>query len=180
MRNDLGPFISLILRHKPETIGLTMDPNGWVDVNELIEGINKTGKHIAREELNNIVETNNKRRYEYSEDGKRIRASQGHSVNVDSQPEEKTPPAVLYHGTAKQHLPNILKEGLLPQKRIHVHLSESIQTASQVGKRHGELVVLEIEAQDLYAKGHKFYKSANGVWLTNRIPVEYVTVKSVE
>ncbi len=180
MSNDLGPFISLILRHKPETIGVTMDPKGWVDVNELIEGINKAGKNITREKLDNIVETNNKRRYEYSEDGKQIRAAQGHSINIDAQPEEKTPPVVLYHGTAKQYLPNILKEGLTPQKRIHVHLSDDIQTASQVGKRHGELVVLEIDTQALYVKGHKFYKSANNVWLTSHIPVEYVTIKSAE
>lgn len=169
----LSIFISLILRHKPETIDMQLDSYGWADVGELIEGIKRKGFNIDFEILNKIVEKDDKNRYSFNEDKSRIRANQGHSIKVDVELEELTPPDILYHGTSKRFLDNILKEGINKQKRNHVHLSVDENMALEVGKRHGNPVVLKIDTKKMYKDGIKFYKSKNNVWLTNYISPDY-------
>ena len=175
--NSIGPFISLILRHKPENVGLTLDKNGWVAVEDLIAGINATGKYtLTHDELSAIVEDNNKKRYEYSPDGLKIRARQGHSVKVDTGLKAAVPPPVLYHGTTDKYVKEIFKKGLLPQRRLHVHLSKDIETATQVGSRHGKPVILEVDTRELVKNNHKFYLSANGVWLSESVPASSLKI----
>lgn len=169
----LGKFLSLVLRHKPEVIGIQLDPQGWVEVNQLLIQCRTYGKPIDRITLEAIVATNNKKRYMISEDGKRIRASQGHSVPIALDYEPITPPAHLFHGTAERFLESILTQGLLKQQRHHVHLSGDLETASQVGRRHGKLVILTIDSGQMHRDGHHFYKTPNGVWLTEHVPVQY-------
>ncbi len=174
---SLSRFISLILRHKPDTVGLSLDRQGYVSIDALIEAINsKSNFFIDVSMLDFIVRTDNKKRYSYSSDGTMIRANQGHSVNVDLGLKECTPPRVLYHGTGKKYLESILREGLKSKSRIHVHLSSDKDTAVDVGKRHGKPVVLKVEAGLMYSKGYKFYLSENGVWLCDSVPVEYISV----
>jgi putative RNA 2'-phosphotransferase len=171
---ELGRFISLILRHKPETIGIKIDENGWAYVDELLKGINKSGKKINRDILDRIVEENNKKRYSYNEDKTKIRANQGHSVKVDVELKEVEPLEKLYHGTAARFLDSIRKDGLIKQGRLHVHLSGDEKTAFSVGKRHGKPEVLIINAQAMFEDGYKFYLSENGVWLVESVPVKYI------
>ena len=174
---SLSRFISLILRHKPDTVGLSLDRQGYVGIDALIEAINSKSRFfIDVSMLDFIVRTDNKKRYSYSSDGTMIRANQGHSVNVDLGLKEYTPPRVLYHGTGKKYLESILREGLKSKSRIHVHLSSDKDTAVDVGKRHGKPVVLKVEAGLMYSKGYKFYLSENGVWLCDSVPVEYISV----
>jgi putative RNA 2'-phosphotransferase len=166
-KNDdvsLGKFISLILRHKPETIGITLDSEGWADVDELINGINAAGYSIDMETLERIVAENNKKRYTLSPDKKRIRANQGHSIDVQIDMEKREPPALLYHGTATRFLDSIKAEGIKKMSRQYVHLSPDIHTAAAVGKRHGAPAVLVIDAAKMHADGFEFRISANGVW----------------
>lgn len=174
MSNDLGPFISLILRHKPEVIGITLDEHGWANVTELITGINNSGKYIDMKMLENIVATNNKKRYSFNEDKTLIRANQGHSVKVDVELQAALPPDILYHGTAEKYINDILKTGIIHKSRLHVHLSEDIETATNVGSRHGKAVILEINAKKMHEDGIVFYKSINGVWLTDNIDIKYI------
>lgn len=174
---SLSRFISLILRHKPDTVGLSLDRQGYVGIGALIEAINsKSNFFIDVSMLDFIVRTDNKKRYSYSSDGTMIRANQGHSVNVDLGLKECTPPRVLYHGTGKKYLESILREGLKSKSRIHVHLSSDKDTAVDVGNRHGKPVVLKVEAGLMYSKGYKFYLSENYVWLCDSVPVEYISV----
>ena len=175
--NDLvkiGKYISLILRHKPELIDLKMDEHGWVDVDELLKGINKSGRFINKEILDLIVKTNNKKRYQYNNDHTKIRANQGHSIKVDVDLQEKKPPDILYHGTAKKNLDKIKESGIRKMNRLHVHLSKDIETAVKVGKRHGQPVVLIINTKAMVKDGYKFYYSYNGVWLCDDIAYSYV------
>lgn len=169
---NLSKFISLILRHKPETIGITLDSHGWANVEDLINGINKTHK-ITKEDLELIVKTDNKQRYSFNENHTKIRANQGHSINVDVELKECTPPDILYHGTAKKFLESIKREGLVSKSRLYIHLSKDINTAVSVGKRHGEPVVLEVDSKRMYNDGIKFYLSENGVWLTKHVSPKY-------
>jgi len=170
----ISKFLSRILRHSPETIHLSMDKNGWVNINELIENANKyTNMRLTDDLIKTIVQTNDKQRYIISEDGKRIRANQGHSIAVDLELESKTPPDILYHGTAERFLDSIMKNGLKPMNRQHVHLSQTKETAFSVGKRHGESIVLSINAKKMYEDGYKFYLSENKVWLADKVPVKY-------
>lgn len=174
---SVSKFISLILRHKPETINITLDEHGWANVDELIEGVAKQYPGFDMTELEGIVRTDNKQRYSFNDDKSLIRANQGHSIPVDVELEEKTPPEFLYHGTATKFEAAIDKEGLIPKSRLYVHLSKDIETAINVGKRHGSPVIYTIDARAMAADGYKFYLSANGVWLANSVPVKYMIEK---
>ena len=167
-------FLSLILRHKPERIGLTLDANGWADVDDLIRLANQHGFPLTLSLLERVVAENDKRRFTLSDDGRRIRANQGHSLKVDLQLSPSPPPHLLYHGTASRFLESIRAEGLRAGRRQHVHLSADIATARQVGQRHGKPVVLVVHAARMAAAGHRFYLSDNGVWLTERLPVDFI------
>lgn len=170
---ETSKFISLILRHKPETIGITLDEHGWANVDELIEGISKTHE-INREILEEIVHTDNKQRYSFNEDKTLIRANQGHSIPVDVELEEVEPPKYLYHGTGEKYRESIDAEGLKPKSRLYVHLSEDIETATKVGSRHGKPVVYRVFAGWMHRNGFRFYRSVNGVWLTKDVPTKYI------
>ncbi|MEC3993346.1 RNA 2'-phosphotransferase [Actinacidiphila sp. DG2A-62] len=166
----ISRFLSLVLRHQPEAVGLVLDEGGWVDVDRLIAACAAKGRRFSRADLDHVVATNSKKRFAYSADGRRIRASQGHSVAVELGLEPAAPPDVLYHGTAAATLPLILRDGLRPMARQHVHLSVDVATAVRVGSRHGRPVVLAVDAAGLAAAGHVFRVSANGVWLTDAVP----------
>ena len=170
----LSKFISLILRHKPEEIGITLDEHGWAKVEDLINGINKSGRNIDMNILEEIVRTDNKQRYSFSEDKTKIRANQGHSIPVKVELKEIEPPNTLYHGTATKSLEGIKHQGIKSMSRLYVHLSKDFETAKQVGVRHGECVVLVINAKRMYEDGIKFYISENGVWLTEYVDPKYI------
>lgn len=168
---ETSKYISLILRHKPETIGITLDEHGYANVNDLLNGLN-----INFQILEEIVKTDNKNRYSFNDDKTKIRANQGHSINVDVELIEKKPPDILYHGTATKYVSDINKYGLLPKSRLYVHLTDSIEVAKATGVRHGELVIYEINAKKMYEKDIKFYLSVNNVWLTKRVENEYIKI----
>jgi putative RNA 2'-phosphotransferase len=167
-------FLSLVLRHQPHSAYVTLDPAGWVDVSALLAGCARAGKRLTREDLDHIVTTNAKKRFEFSEDGTCIRASQGHSVEVDLDYTPQTPPAILYHGTATRFLDSIRAQGLLKMQRHHVHLAEDTKMTLDVGARHGKPVLLTILAAEMHAAGHIFYRSTNGVWLVDQVPTQYI------
>ena len=171
-------FLSLILRHKPEVIGITLDEHGWADIDELIDGINSHDNkyNINREILERIVETDEKQRYAISPDGKLIRANQGHSIPVDVELKETEPPEMLFHGTADRFSESIEQQGLLPQSRLYVHLSKDVQTAKKVGMRHGKPIVYRVNSGEMFRQGYKFYISLNGVWLTKNVPPQFLTI----
>ena len=173
-KDKLSMFISLILRHKPEEIGITLDQHGWANVKELITGINNTGRKIDMETLEEIVRTDSKKRYSFNEDKTLIRANQGHSIPVDVELKEAIPPSILYHGTATRFLGNIKQQGIKSMSRLYVHLSKDLDTAIQVGNRHGNCVVLTINTEKMHEDGVKFYLSENDVWLTKYIDWKYV------
>ena len=170
----ISKFLSLVLRHKPETIGVTLDSAGWISVEELLAAAASHGTKISIAELRSVVENNDKKRFAFSDDGKMIRASQGHSLDVELGYEAAVPPALLYHGTADRFLPSIMKEGLDKRARTHVHLTESIDTAITVGSRYGKVILLHIDAARMHIDGHEFFLSANKVWLTDHVPVSYI------
>ena len=170
---DTSKYLCLILRHKPETIGITLDEHGWANVDDLIKGVNRTHK-LDMKLLEEIVATDDKQRYSFNEDKTMIRANQGHSVNVDVELEEAIPPKYLFHGTATKYMNDIRKQGLISKSRLYVHLSVDVETAIKVGERHGNPVIYCIKALEMYNNGHKFYKSVNGVWLTKSVPIEYL------
>lgn len=170
----LSKFLSLVLRHQPETIGIVLDEQGWVAVEELLQKLKAKGVQLDRNGLQQIVDTNNKKRFAFNEDGTKIRASQGHSLPVNLGYSETAPPAILYHGTAEKNLEAIRKEGLQKQKRHHVHLSGDPETAKTVGGRHGKPVVFEVAAGKMHEDGYRFFFSANGVWLTSGVPPQYL------
>jgi len=167
-------FMSLILRHQPQKIGLALDQNGWAETSALIAGMNRAGHDITLADLNEIVATSDKQRFKLSDDHKMIRANQGHSINVDVGLQEAVPPDLLFHGTATRFLSAIKNEGLRPKSRLYVHLSSDIETAAKVGSRHGEAVVLVVDAAKMHKDGHSFYLSDNKVWLTKTVPPEYL------
>lgn len=170
---DTSKFMSLILRHKPEAIGISLDEHGWANVDELIAGIAKTHK-FNMDILEEIVRTDNKQRYSFNEDKTLIRANQGHSIPVDVELDEAEPPAELWHGTGEKFVSSIDKQGLIPKSRLYVHLSKDEETAMNVGKRHGKPVLYKVKAGDMYKDGYKFFLSKNGVWLTKEVPVKYL------
>ena len=168
--NKTSKFISLILRHKPETIGISLDEHGWANVEKLIAGISKT-QYIDMEMLEKIVREDNKQRYSFNEDKTLIRANQGHSIPVDVELPEKQPPVILYHGTGEKYVASIDEQGRIPKSRLYVHLSLDAATAKNVGSRHGKPVIYEVLASEMYHDGYVFYQSVNGVWLTKSIPM---------
>ncbi len=168
-------FLSLILRHKPEVIGITLDKNGWADVFRLIAGVNRNGKYfLDMETLEEIVRTDEKKRYSFSPDRKKIRANQGHSVRVDVELKASTPPDTLWHGTGEKYVDSINKEGLKPKGRLYVHLSADFETAKRVGSRHGKPFVYRIDSNEMHKQGYIFYISENGVWLTDTVPANFI------
>ena len=168
-------FISLILRHRPGIIGISLDKHGWADVQELISGVNNSDGHtLDMETLEEIVRTDEKQRYSFNKEHTLIRANQGHSVQVDVELEEKVPPAILWHGTGEKYVPSIDRQGLIPKSRLYVHLSEDAETARKVGSRHGKPVIYEIDCLKMNEDGYRFYLSANGIWLTKSVPAKYM------
>lgn len=175
--DKLSVFISLVLRHKPDAVAIQLDEHGWANVDELINGINNTGRKIDMDILEEIVRTDSKGRYSFNEGKTLIRANQGHSIPVDVELEEKRPPQYLYHGTADRFLDSIMAEGLKPMSRLYVHLSKDKETATKVGKRHGEPVILKIKTEEMCNDGIEFYLSQNGVWLTKYVDKKYIDVE---
>ena len=172
---SISKFLSLVLRHQPDTIGITLDDAGWIDIDALICAMQQHGQDISRADLDHVVATNSKKRFAYDERGQRIRAQQGHSIqSVDLKYEPAYPPEALFHGTAAQVVDSILRDGLKPMKRQHVHLSADVETAKKVGERHGKPVVLEVDAAAMHTVGHVFYLTPNGVWLTNDVGPAYL------
>jgi putative RNA 2'-phosphotransferase len=170
-KTEISKFLSFVLRHKPQAIGLVLDEQGWAYIDELIYKANQSGeiKTLDRSLILEVVDTNDKKRFVISENGQRIRATQGHSIDVDLQLKPMKPPEFLYHGTATRFLDYILKEGLKSQQRQHVHLSKDIETATDVGRRYGKPVILKVKAQLMHDQGFCFYLSENGVWLTQKV-----------
>lgn len=175
---ELSKFLSFVLRHKPETIGLTLDSQGWAAIDDLIAKSKAAGTQVSRDDLLHILKTSDKKRFSISEDGLRIRAAQGHSVSVDLGLSAQEPPAVLYHGTATRFIDSILREGLKPQARQHVHLYADEATARCVGLRHGKATTLKVDALRMHVRGFKFYLADNGVWLTDQVPPEFLRATS--
>lgn len=171
---SVSKFLSLVLRHKPETIGLTLDEAGWVGIATLLEAANAAGTKLDHDVLLRAVHENDKQRFTICPDGLKIRANQGHSVQVDLGLTPATPPAILYHGTVERFLESIKEQGLLSGQRQYVHLSSDQKTAEVVGKRRGSPVILVIEASRMCEEGMQFYLSENGVWLTASVPVSYI------
>ena len=172
--NSVSKYISLILRHKPETIGITLDEHGWADTGKLIGGIAKTKEGFNMELLEEIVKTDSKQRYSFNEDKTLIRANQGHSIPVDVELKKCEPPEYLWHGTGEKYVKSIDEMGLIRKSRLYVHLSADEKTALNVGKRHGKPVVYKVLSKKMYDDGIEFYLSENKVWLTKNVPVEYL------
>ena len=173
----ISKFLSYILRHHPESIGITLDSDGWVEIDLLLAQAQKHGRGISRQELQETVDNNSKKRFTLSEDGCRIRAAQGHSTaQVSMRLAPHTPPDVLYHGTATRFLDSIMRQGLQAGERHHVHLSADRETAVKVGQRHGKPVVLRVDAAAMHQAGWAFYLSDNQVWLTEAVPPQYLAV----
>lgn len=166
-------FLSLVLRHQPDVIGLSLDAEGWADIDALMR-LAQGHKPLTLALIEAVVENNNKQRFAISEDGQRIRARQGHSIDVDLGFVPVTPPARLYHGTATRFVASIRREGLVKRSRRHVHLSADADTATNVGARHGTPAILIVHAAEMVAAGHAFYRSENGVWLTDAVPADFI------
>jgi putative RNA 2'-phosphotransferase len=171
----VSKYLAKYLRHAPHELGLTLQPGGWVAVDDLLDAARGHGFPIAYHELVECVETNDKQRFAFDVSGELIRANQGHSVTVDLQLEECEPPETLYHGTVERFLPSILEAGLVRGKRHHVHLSKDVETARKVGSRRGKPVILMVAAGRMKRDGHIFFVSSNGVWLTDAVPHEYLS-----
>ena len=170
----VSKFLAKHLRHAPDALGLTLQPGGWVSVDDLLAASARAGFAISYDELIECVETNDKRRFSFDDSGDLIRANQGHSVEVDLLLEEKEPPEVLYHGTVERFLASIMTEGLHKGRRHHVHLSKDTDTARKVGARRGRPVILRVDARTMHQQGFKFFLSTNGVWLTDSVPVAFL------
>jgi len=175
----ISKFLSLVLRHQPETIGIQLDKNGWTDVGELIEKANIYGVKFDRETLNYIVKTNSKRRFAFNNEHNKIRASQGHSIMIELGHTNQKPPEILYHGTGEESVQSILETGLEKRSRQHVHLSGDIETAIKVGQRHGKPFVFSVLAEQMYNDNFQFFISDNGVWLTDNVPTKYLKRNNV-
>jgi putative RNA 2'-phosphotransferase len=171
---QISKRLSLVLRHQPQLIDIQLDSQGWVEVETLINAFSKHFFPITLAELETVVAENNKKRFAFSEDKTKIRASQGHSVEIELGYQAQTPPTILYHGTAKKFWESIQKEGLKKRDRHHVHLSAEIETAKNVGSRHGSPLVLIVEAGKMHLAGFEFFVSENGVWLTDNVPIDFI------
>lgn len=175
----ISRYMSMLLRHRPEVAGLTLDSHGWARVDELIKGIQKKYPLFQEEILEEIVRTDEKQRYAFNEDHTLIRANQGHSINVDVELTIVQPPDILYHGTGEKYMASIQQEGLISKSRLYVHLSADMKTALQVGKRHGHPVIFQIDAKRMYHDGHVFYLSANQIWLVKKVPIKYMSLLEI-
>jgi len=176
MKHDrkISKFLSLVLRHKPQTIGLELDPAGWAEVDDLLERLRTRFPAIDRSALERVVADNDKQRFRFDESGTRIRANQGHSLDIELQLDPVEPPETLLHGTVAKFLDAIMREGLNKGSRQHVHLTDNQQTAEKVGARRGKPVLLRVEAAAMHAQGHVFFLSDNGVWLTEHVPARFL------
>ena len=174
MNRTISKTLSYWLRHAPEAAKLNLDPTGWADTDAVLAALERSGAGVDMAQLRDVVEQNDKNRFELSGDGLRIRARQGHSIKVDAEWEAAVPPETLYHGTVERFLDPIFREGLRPQARHHVHLSPDVGTAKRVGARRGEPVVLEVAAGAMHAGGAAFFLSSNGVWLVEHVPAEHL------
>jgi putative RNA 2'-phosphotransferase len=173
-RVTISKFLSKHLRHQPEALGLTLADGGWVNVTALLDACRAHVFPITREQLDEVVRTSDKKRFSYDDTGTRIRANQGHSTAVDLQLEPVEPPAILFHGSGAKNVTQILAFGLLKMKRHHVHLSPDMETAVKVGQRHGKPIVFAVDCAGMHARGHLFFRSENGVWLTDHVPAEFL------
>ena len=174
-RTAISKFLSYVLRHEPGAVGITLDAAGWFEVDVLLDASARHGRHLTRAELDDVVATSPKQRFALSEDGQRIRASQGHTTAVDLGYEPAEPPDVLFHGTASRFLPAIRETGLLRMERHHVHLSKDEATARAVGGRRGKPVILSVNARAMRAAGHVFFVTPNEVWLTETVPPSFIS-----
>lgn len=168
-------FLSMVLRHQPQSIGLQLDEAGWASTADLLACLAKSGRSTSLQDLQAIVADNNKQRFTFNADGTRIRANQGHSIKVELNLRAQRPPAVLYHGTATRFLQAIFADGLTRQSRHHVHMSDSMEVAANVGRRYGKLAMLQVNAAGMHGDGYVFYQSDNGVWLTDAVPAMYLS-----
>ena len=173
-RRSASKFMSFVLRHHPDVIGLELDKNGWADTHALIEGMKQAKRSVTLEDLKDIVSSCDKQRFKFSDDYTKIRANHGHSVSVDVEMKQLKPPQVLYHGTTTRYLASIKSDGLLAKSRLHVHLSTDQDTAINVGQRHGKPVLLTIDAAKMHEDGFVFLQSVNGIWLTKHVPAMYL------
>lgn len=174
-KKRISKFLSLVLRHQPDYINLKLDANGWADIESLIIKAKTKNIELSLSELKNIVETNDKQRFAFNNDITKIRANQGHSIKtINLQLDAVEPPEILYHGTVAKFLSAIQENGLQKRSRQHVHLSTDIETATKVANRRGKAVILNIKAKAMFKNGYKFYRSENGVWLTNNVPSEFI------
>jgi putative RNA 2'-phosphotransferase len=176
---QLSKFLSSVLRHQPDAIGLVLDPQGWASMSELIEKGNASGVQFDREDLLRVAAASDKKRFSISSDGLCIRAAQGHSLSVELGLLPREPPPVLFHGTATRFVGSILSDGLKPGARQHVHLSLDETTARQVGRRHGKPCIFQVNALAMHSKGFQFYRADNGVWLTDHVPPEFLAPSSI-
>lgn len=179
-RMRVSKFLSYHLRHAPEELGLSLAPGGWVGIDELLLAAGKHGTRLTRDDLDEVVLRCDKQRFAFDEDGVRIRANQGHSTEVDLQLEPTAPPALLYHGTGANSVTDILRDGLARMARHHVHLSADVPTARKVGSRHGRPVILVVDAAGMHAAGDLFFRSANGVWLVDRVEPRWLSVLNAD
>lgn len=176
----ISKFLSLVLRHKPEQIGLTLDTSGWARVDELLEKMSSSGTPLDFATLQQVVHSNDKQRFAFNEDYTRIRANQGHTLQVNLEYKPQNPPALLFHGTVARFLEAIQTQGLQKMQRLHVHLSSDRNTALNVGGRRGKPVILKVDAARMYADGFTFYLSENGVWLCDEVPPQYIDFTGAE
>ncbi len=174
----VSKYLSKHLRHQPERIGLALEPGGWVRVDDLLAACTANGFRMSRADLDTVVAENDKKRFSFDASGERIRANQGHSVEVDLGLAPAAPPDVLYHGTGAQSVGAIRHEGLKKMRRHHVHLSRDVETAVKVGSRHGRPAVLLVDAKAMAAAGHEFFVSDNGVWLVDEVPPAFLSLMS--
>ena len=171
---ETSKFLALILRHKPESIGITLDEHGWANVETLVARIAQIKQGFTKEILDEIVRTDNKERYSYNGDETKIRANQGHSIQVDVELEKKDPPEILWHGTGEKSVESIDEQGLIPKSRLYVHLASDEEPATKVGSRHGKPVIYKVYSGQMVEAGYEFFLSVNGVWLTKKVPVKYL------
>ncbi len=173
---DLSKFLSLVLRHKPQVLGIELDTNGWTEVSILLEKMNRHGKQIDMPRLEKIVAESDKQRYAFNADKTQIRANQGHSISIDLGLQATEPPAILYHGTSRAFEASILEKGLIKGSRHHVHLSKDIETARRVGERRDkQALIFQVDTQKMHTEGYLFYVSENGVWLTDHVPSQFLS-----
>ena len=171
----ISKFLSLILRHKPEALPIELDGQGWADLDEIIEKMQQKGMEVDESIIQSVVANNDKQRFRLDLPNRRIRANQGHSIDIDLALDPSVPPVVLFHGTATRFIDSIMEKGLIRGSRQHVHLSLDIGTATKVGSRHGKPTILQVDAQAMHQQGHKFFVSENGVWLTEHVPVKFLS-----